>query len=84
VAIIGASEKEGSIGFSLVKNVGQAGYQGKILENGDAKMSRMGTLVKSNKLYSINCRPFSPAMVSLLSTENPTLGGLTSNRLTSF
>ncbi|MCG2776165.1 MAG: CoA-binding protein [Desulfobacterales bacterium] len=30
MAIIGASEKEGSIGFSLVKNVGEAGYQRKI------------------------------------------------------
>jgi acetyltransferase len=30
VAIIGTSEKEGSIGFSLVKDMGEAGYQGKI------------------------------------------------------
>lgn len=30
VAIIGASEKNGSIGFSLVKNLGESGYEGKI------------------------------------------------------
>ena len=35
-AIIWASEKEGSIGFSLLKNVGKAEYQRKILENGHA------------------------------------------------
>jgi hypothetical protein len=36
VAIIRASENEESIGFPLVKNVGEAGCQGKILENGKA------------------------------------------------
>ncbi len=30
VAIIGASEKNGSIGFSLVKNLGESGYEGKV------------------------------------------------------
>ena len=30
VAIIGASEKKGSIGFSLVKNLGDSGYEGKL------------------------------------------------------
>jgi hypothetical protein len=36
---------------------------------------------KVTKPYSINCNPFSRAMVSPLSTENPTSGKLVSNRL---
>jgi hypothetical protein len=36
---------------------------------------------KVTKPYSINCNPFSRAIVSPLSTENPTLGELVSNRL---
>jgi hypothetical protein len=35
------------------------------------------------KSYSINCNAFSRAMVSPLSTENPTPGELISNRLAS-
>ncbi|MCK4728418.1 MAG: hypothetical protein KAT27_05815, partial [Desulfobacterales bacterium] len=38
---------------------------------------------KVTKSYSINCNPFSRAMVSPLSTENPTPGELISNRLAS-
>ena len=38
---------------------------------------------KVTKPYSINCNPFSRAMVSPLSTENPTPGELISNRLAS-
>jgi|GEM_PF-4742228 len=38
---------------------------------------------KVTKSYSINCNPFSRAMVSPLSAENPTPGGLISNRLAS-
>ena len=30
VAVIGASEKEGSVGHSLIKNIMEGGYQGKI------------------------------------------------------
>ena len=30
LAIIGASEKEGSIGYSLIKNVIEAGYEGEV------------------------------------------------------
>ena len=38
---------------------------------------------KVTKPYSINCNPFSRAMLSPLSTEKPTPGGLISNRLAS-
>jgi hypothetical protein len=38
---------------------------------------------KVTKSYSINCNPFSRAIVSPLSTENPTPGELISNRLAS-
>ena len=31
VAIIGASEKQGSIGHALVKNITDVGYQGKVI-----------------------------------------------------
>ena len=51
---------------------GMAGMGG----NGDAGN-------KVTKSYSINCNPFSRAMVSPLSTENPTPGELISNRLAS-
>jgi len=46
-------------------------------------MCEMGTPVKKSKAYSINCNPFSRAMVSPLSTEDPTPGELISSRLAS-
>ena len=51
-------------------------FQFQIPRNGDAGK-------KVTKSHSINCNPFSRAMLSPLSTEKPTPRGLISNRLAS-
>jgi len=63
VAIIGASEKQGSIGYSLVKNILGAGYQGKVFP-----VNPRHKFIKGLKAYSSVSKIKQPVDLAVMAT----------------